>query len=242
MTHTIIHYPALPSVSTVIPNRRIDLVVMHATAGVKGGDLWTLTGRDKRHRVSCHAYIDKQGGIYELVDDQHMAWHAGVSAWAGESDVNRFSLGYELENLNTGKDPYPQAQLDAVVWYVRGKVQQYKIPRSRLIRHADCALPPGRKSDPRGFPWTWFVDAVYAPAIVPATTAPTVFRVKWRTEGRTAPERGENVFEMVPAGALVPGTLVKGQAIRGNNLWIHRADERLFVWSGAAEAVTAALP
>lgn len=163
MEYTIIQYPALPSAYTAQkPGRRIDMIVLHATGGVKTGDLWTLSGRDRTHLVSCHYYITKLGEIYQLVQDKDIAWHAGVSFWQGESDCNRFSLGIELENLNTGRDPYPQAQLDAALWLVRTKVQQYRIPRSRLVRHADIAQPPGRKTDPRGFPWESFVAQVYA--------------------------------------------------------------------------------
>ncbi len=162
MDYTIIQYPALPSAYTAQkPGRRIDMIVMHATGGVKTGDLWTLSGRDRRHLVSCHYYITKLGEIYQLVQDKDVAWHAGVSFWQGEHDCNRFSIGVELENLNNGKDPYPQPQLDAAIWLVRNKVQQYKVPRSRLVKHAQIAQPPGRKTDPRGFPWESFVAQVY---------------------------------------------------------------------------------
>jgi N-acetylmuramoyl-L-alanine amidase len=162
MDYAIIQYPALPSAYTAQkPGRRLDMIVMHATGGVKTGDLWTLSGRDRRHLVSCHYYITKLGEIYQLVQDKDIAWHAGVSFWQGENDVNRFSIGVELENLNNGKDVYPQAQVDAAIWLVRNKVQQYKIPRSRLVKHAQVAQPPGRKSDPRGFAWESFVAQVY---------------------------------------------------------------------------------
>lgn len=165
MTYAIIQYPAVAGSFAPMRSRRIDMLVMHATGGVKAGDLWTLSGRDRRHLVSCHYYITKLGEIYQLVQDKDIAWHAGVSFWQGESDCNRFSLGVELENLNTGTDPYPQAQLDAAIWLVRQKVQQHQIPQSRLVKHAQVAQPPGRKSDPRGFPWESFVGQIYAPPL-----------------------------------------------------------------------------
>jgi hypothetical protein len=160
------------------------MFVMHATGGVKTGDLWTLSGRDRRHLVSVHYYVTKLGEIYQLVQDKDVAWHAGISFWQGENDVNRFSLGVEMENLNDGRDPYPQSQIDAVLWLVRNKVQQYKIPRSRLVRHAQVALPPGRKSDPRGFPWDSFVGQVYVdiqPGPPPPPTTPPPANAVLRT-------------------------------------------------------------
>lgn len=173
MDYTIIQYPALPSAYTKTNGqRRIDMIVLHSTAGVKTGDLWTLSGRDRRQLVSVHYYITKLGEIYQLVQDKDIAWHAGVSFWQGESDANRFSIGIELENLNDGRDKYPQAQQDALLWLVRNKVQQYSIPRSRLVRHAEIALPPGRKTDPRGFPWDTFVSQVYSGGIQPGPPPP----------------------------------------------------------------------
>ncbi len=161
MVRTILQYPALSSAFTAMPagKRRIDMIVLHATAGTKAGDLFTLMGRDRTHLVSVHYYVSKLGEIYQLVQDKDIAWHAGVSYWEGENDCNRFSLGIELENLNNGLDSYPQAQQDALVWLCQTKVQQYNIPRSRLVRHIDIA--PHRKTDPRGFPWDSFKNAVY---------------------------------------------------------------------------------
>jgi N-acetylmuramoyl-L-alanine amidase len=185
MDYRIISYPALPSAYTAQPSgRRIDMLVLHATGGVKTSDLWTLSGRDRRHLVSTHYYVTKLGEIYQLVQDQDIAWHAGVSYWQGESDCNRYSLGIELENLNDGRDLYPQAQQDALLWLTRSKIRQYNIPRSRLVRHAQIALPPGRKSDPRGFPWDSFAAQVYSdipPGPPPPPTEPPPPNVLLRT-------------------------------------------------------------
>lgn len=179
MDYSIIQYPALPhAYVSLSPGRRIDMIILHSTAGIKAGDLFTLSGRDRRHLVSCHYYISKIGEIYQLVQDKDVAWHAGVSFWHGEGDCNGYSLGVELENINDGDDKYPQAQLDATLWLVRNKVAQYKIPKSRLVKHAEIAVPPGRKTDPRGFPWETFVARAYdgldaGPPAPPAPPPPT---------------------------------------------------------------------
>lgn len=161
--HFITQYPALPTAYTAKPTRRIDMLIMHATGGKKTGDLYTLSGRDRRRLVSVHYYVTKAGEIFQLVQDANIAWHAGVSFWQGDEDLNRYSIGVELENFNDGRDPYPDAQIDAALWLVRSKVAQYAIPQSRLVRHAQIALPIGRKNDPLGFPWDTFVQQVYAP-------------------------------------------------------------------------------
>ncbi|MFV9504736.1 MAG: N-acetylmuramoyl-L-alanine amidase [Oscillochloridaceae bacterium umkhey_bin13] len=143
----------------------IRALVIHATAGRHPGDLgWLRKGGDERRPVSCHYYIDKAGTISQLVRDEDTAWHAGVSRWPIDgklvNGLNATSIGIELENLNSGRDPYPEVQLAATVALSRELVRRYNLPRGQLVRHLD--ISPGRKTDPAGFPWPSFVAQVYA--------------------------------------------------------------------------------
>jgi N-acetyl-anhydromuramyl-L-alanine amidase AmpD len=65
--------------------------------------------------------------------------------------VNDYSIGIEMTNMNDGKDPYPEAQYKAVAEIIRRCRQHYDIPNNRIVSHAEVALPPGRKTDPKGF-------------------------------------------------------------------------------------------
>lgn len=137
----------------------IKMIVLHATAGPLQSSLnWLCSPAS---RVSAHYVIDKSGVIYQLVDDTRVAWHAGVSAWNGETDINGVSLGIELVNDNTGRDPYPQAQYDAAAWLCRTLIARYGITRDWVTRHLDVAQPHGRKSDPAGFPWPQFIGDLF---------------------------------------------------------------------------------
>ena len=49
-----------------------------------------------------HYLISETGSIYKLVDEANRAWHAGVSFWQGETDINSLSIGIEL--VNPGHD------------------------------------------------------------------------------------------------------------------------------------------
>ncbi|MCS6882960.1 MAG: N-acetylmuramoyl-L-alanine amidase [Oscillochloridaceae bacterium] len=144
---------------------RVRMVVVHATAGRAPGDLnWLRQGGDERRPVSVHYYIGRNGRVVQLVKEDDIAWHAGASVWAVDGRVmqhcNRFSIGIELENLNTGRDPYPEVQYAAALELTRDLVRRHNVPRSQLVRHLDIA--PGRKTDPAGFPWERFVGEVYA--------------------------------------------------------------------------------
>ncbi|MFK7839793.1 MAG: N-acetylmuramoyl-L-alanine amidase, partial [Bdellovibrionales bacterium] len=57
---------------------------------------------DEKSKVSAHYLIEENGKIHQLVDDNMRAWHAGVSYWQGETDINSSSIGIEI--VNTGPD------------------------------------------------------------------------------------------------------------------------------------------
>ena len=131
----------------------ISCIILHATAtgGVASPLEWLC---DPASIVSAHYLIDTDGTIYHLVHEIDAAWHAGVSSWGGESNVNDFSVGIELVNAYDGKMPYSESQLDACVALVRPMMADYNIAPSNVVGHLDIA--PGRKTDPAAFPWDSF--------------------------------------------------------------------------------------
>lgn len=134
-------------------NRKITCVVLHATAtsGLQSPKEWLC---DPASQVSSHFLIDLDGTIYQLVDDNDIAWHAGVSEWKGQDNVNDFSIGIELVNANDGKMPYPPEQLSSLVGLVAEICEVNNITATDVIGHRDIA--PGRKTDPAGFPFDDF--------------------------------------------------------------------------------------
>jgi len=146
--------------------RSISMIVLHATAGTARSALAWLT--NPAAHVSAHYLIDKSGQIYRLVPDEYAAWHAGRAAWRGETAINEISLGIELENANNGRDPYPAAQLNALIHLTREKVAQYRIAPDMVVRHLDVAVPRGRKNDPAGFPWAEFLQHVFVETVIAA--------------------------------------------------------------------------
>lgn len=106
-------------------------------------------------RVSAHVVIDRNGYIYRVVPDDLCAWHAGRSVLDGVPRVNDYSLGAELVGKG-GAGTYPEAQIQAALSWCASRCQAYEIPVSRVVGHADVCVPPGRKLDPVGFPWSTF--------------------------------------------------------------------------------------
>jgi hypothetical protein len=128
----------------------ITAIVIHSTANsrLQGVIDWF---NNPNAQVSAHYTIGKDGKIVQHVRDSDRAWHAGQSVWKGRNSVNDYAIGIELVNLNNGQDPYPEAQHQATVALVAYLCYTYNINVDDIMGHLDIALPPGRKSDPRGY-------------------------------------------------------------------------------------------
>ena len=76
---------------------KIEYIVLHYTETKNLSEAINLLTEEKR-KVSSHYLIDTNGKIYNLVSDSKRAWHAGVSSWQGQDDINSRSLGIEIVN------------------------------------------------------------------------------------------------------------------------------------------------
>ncbi|WP_224249610.1 N-acetylmuramoyl-L-alanine amidase [Hyalangium gracile] len=140
---------------------KIDAIIMHHTASNNAAqDLVQLT--KKGTGVSAHYLIAPDGTVYQLVDDDKRAWHAGVSAIREEkTDVNSRSIGIELTNDGLGKTPFTEEQYEALEKLVPYLAVTYDIPMENILGHRDVA--PKRKTDPAdNFDWPRVRKAVTA--------------------------------------------------------------------------------
>jgi N-acetylmuramoyl-L-alanine amidase len=102
---------------------------------------------DPKSQVSAHYVVAEDGTVTQLVSEDKRAWHAGVSYWAGATDINSSSVGIEI--ANQGDRPYQRAQMDAVIALSQSIVSRHGIPAHNVIGHSDVA--PTRKQDPGQF-------------------------------------------------------------------------------------------
>lgn len=129
----------------------VDTVVVHSTV-IPTLERTTAAFQRTSSAVSAHFTIDKDGSIVQNVSTFDRAWHAGVSRDAeGRTNLNNTSIGIELVNLNDGVDPYPEAQLMALCGIIAQMKRRFYL--KQIVSHEYIAQPPGRKSDPRNFPW-----------------------------------------------------------------------------------------
>ena len=73
------------------------VLVVHYTAGrnAQSSVNWLTNARAK---ASAHCVIGRDGAITQLVGFDRVAFHAGRSVWNGRPQLNRWSIGIELDN------------------------------------------------------------------------------------------------------------------------------------------------
>jgi len=105
-------------------------------------------------RVSAHALVRRDGQVVQYVPFHRRAWHAGESTFRGRSACNDFSIGVELEGLETGS--FEEVQYQRLAELARVLMRRWPdIAPERIVGHSDVA--PGRKRDPGpGFDWRRF--------------------------------------------------------------------------------------
>lgn len=95
--------------------------------------------------VSAHLLIKRDGSIIQYVPFNKRAWHAGVSNYQGREKCNDFSIGIELEGIETV--PYTDAQYTQLAQVINTLLNHYPtLSKQAIIGHSDIA--PGRKTDP----------------------------------------------------------------------------------------------
>lgn len=135
---------------------RVGLVVLHYTAADFAHSVELLVAG----QVSSHYLIkDMPPKIYQLVGEEHRAWHAGESSWHGRTWLNASSIGIELVYpgyIDTGTDrqwpQWPEQQIDLLVLLLKDIYARHALPIDSIVAHSDIA--PQRKKDPGPmFPW-----------------------------------------------------------------------------------------
>ena len=97
--------------------------------------------------VSAHFYIRRTGALLQFVRTDQRAWHAGESHCLGRANVNDFSLGIELEGIDTDPTGFTEPQYSTLNDLIQALQTAYpSIKNDNVFAHSDIA--PGRKLDP----------------------------------------------------------------------------------------------
>ena len=130
-----------------------DMIILHYT-GMQFAHEAIHRLCDPKARVSSHYVVLENGSIVQLVEEAKRAWHAGVSVWAGDPDVNSRSIGIEICNPghDFGYPEFPARQIASTITLCRSILTRNIIRPENVLAHSDVA--PSRKNDPgEKFPW-----------------------------------------------------------------------------------------
>lgn len=131
---------------------KIKYLIMHYTGMINGADALEKLC-DPKSKVSAHYLIEENGEVYQLVNEDKRAWHAGVARWEGDEDINDISIGIEIVNSGHAYAGYesiykgfPEVQMTQVVSLAQKIIDRHEIKPHHVLGHSDVAWR--RKIDP----------------------------------------------------------------------------------------------
>jgi len=141
--------------------QEIDLIILHHT-GLGGFRATRDTFMNPAADRSAHFVVDKDGTIYQMVEEEKNAWHSGGkmvggvwkgAKYEGSTVVNSRSIGIEFVNDGDGVDEYTPEQISAgreLVDYLREK---YNITDGddHIVAHRE--VHPDKPDPSSNFPW-----------------------------------------------------------------------------------------
>jgi N-acetylmuramoyl-L-alanine amidase len=139
---SIIPYPS-PNFDDRPVGTVINTVVLHYT-DLESTEVSLKRLCDPIYKVSSHYLLDEEGIIYQLVEEEKRAWHAGDSYWKGVSCVNDFSIGIEIQNpghvyfLEKREwYPYSEKQYETLLILLKDISQRYPLTTQNTVGHCD---------------------------------------------------------------------------------------------------------
>ena len=148
-------------------NERVRFLILHYTAANDTDSMRLLTqGNVSAHYLvpSANNPLLRKNTVYQLVAEDKRAWHAGVSAWNGRTNLNDSAIG--IENVNLGYEQklmerewyaWDARQIKLLARLASDIIKRYDITPDNVLGHSDVA--PTRKVDPGPlFPWKQLAD------------------------------------------------------------------------------------
>ena len=131
----------------------IKFIIIHYTGMKKESEALKRLSNPK-FKVSTHYFIKNNGTVINMVPEDYVAWHAGISHWKNYKSLNKYSIGVEISNPghNYKYKNFSQKQISSLTKLLKMIIKKYKIKRENILGHSDIA--PSRKKDPgEKFPW-----------------------------------------------------------------------------------------
>ena len=136
-----------PNCDPATPHERLGVVFHHSVISF---DEAIALMTDPAKKVSYHGLIAPDGTRCTLVPDEHVAWHAGVSAFRGRPGCNAFMLGLSFAG-NTYDTPLTDEQIASALEWLASRWTKYGWTLDWMTDHRQVA--PIRKDDLKPSEW-----------------------------------------------------------------------------------------
>ena len=101
--------------------------------------------QDPSSRVSYHYLITLGGDVWQFVEEEEIAFHAGESHWDDHSGLNSWSIGVCIESDEGAGSQITDAQHDTLLKLTRDIQMRHNIKTDYVRGHKEVS--PGRKFD-----------------------------------------------------------------------------------------------
>lgn len=144
--------------------RQINFLVLHNIAAKNINEAIDLL---QFYEVSSHYIIDVNGDILQLVEENNIAFHAGISYWNCVDGLNETAIGIEFFNPDPDNIDFTKEQIQSGIKLCLDIKQRHNIKNQNIVGHLDISYSRekeifgylGRKRDPSfRFDWQKFYD------------------------------------------------------------------------------------
>jgi len=112
--------------------RQTNYIILHTTEAPAESALNKLSANGE-----CHYMIDPYGRIYRIIDPRRVAYHAGLSMWNGQVNLDNYAIGIEMVGYHDRN--LSAQQYTSLAALLRELKLQYKIPDEKVMPHSMVA-------------------------------------------------------------------------------------------------------
>lgn len=182
-----LNFVSLPSENVLDEVITPTYIIVHCIGGTEQNALkiLTLSQQNGGGGVSAHYVVPvantESYPVYQLVADNKMAFHAGISQWRQHKMLNNCAIGIEFHSPNYANalqgvdnidwfhfEQFPTEQMNAGRQLLTSLMNKHQIKAEHVLAHSDIApwriqSPSNKiirgKTDPGAtFPWKWFAQ------------------------------------------------------------------------------------
>lgn len=145
------------------------LIVLHTSEGYNSLGWLQGDSVSSGRPVSADFYLNRIGDIYQITKPGLFAFHTGTARWRYMQDpdytLNQSAIGIELEAAEHRGQRITDLQYIGLAALLRALMSYHPLVDDPVITHAMCALPPGRKTDPRSLDWQIVAREMMHPSV-----------------------------------------------------------------------------